>query len=77
MKIPKYIREHIEANNKLLAQADKHSEVVKEWYDKQLEKLNADSSEIHDEDFYEIKSNWRDNGDIDISAIQENLRMLE
>ena len=77
MKIPKYIREHIDANNKLLAQADKHSIVVIEWYNKQLEKLNADDSEIPDEEFYEIQSNWRANGDIDISAIKENLELLE
>lgn len=76
MKIPKYIREHVKANNKLLAQADKHAQIVSEWYDKQLEKLNADASEIPD-DFYEIQSNWRGNGDIDISAIKENLELLE
>jgi len=72
MEIPKYIKEHIEANNKLLAQADKHSMVVIEWYNRQLERLNADDSEIPDEEFYEIQSNWRANGDIDISAIKEN-----
>lgn len=77
MKIPKYIKEHIEANNKLLAQADKHSMIVIEWYNKQLEKLNADNSEIADEEFYEIQSNWRANGDIDILAINENLELLE
>ena len=77
MKIPKYIKEHIEANNKLLAQADKHATIVLKWYDKQLERLNAHVSEIPDEEFYEIQSNWRVNGDIDISAIKENLELLE
>jgi len=77
MEIPKYIKEHIEANNKLLAQTDKHSMVVIEWYNRQLEKLDADDSEIPDEEFYEIQSNWRANGDIDISAIKENLKLLE
>lgn len=77
MRIPKYIEDHIEANNKLLSQADKHSMIVIEWYNKQLEKLNADASEISDEDFYEIQSNWRANGDIDVLAIKDNLELLE
>lgn len=77
MKISKYIKKHIEANNKLLAQADKHSMIVIEWYNKQLDKLNADRSEIPDEEFYEIQSNWRNNGEIDISAIEENFKLLE
>lgn len=51
MKIPKYIKEHIETNNKLLSQADKHSQIVLEWYHRRLEQLNADDSEIPDEDF--------------------------
>ncbi len=77
MEIPKYIKDHIEANNKLLAQADKYSMVVIEWDNRQLEKLNADDSEVPDEEFCEIQSNWRANGDIDISAIKENLELLE
>ncbi len=77
MKIPGYIKQHIELNNRLLAQADNHSMIVLDWYNKQLEKLNADDSEIPDEEFYEIQSNWRSNGDIDISAIKENLELLE
>ena len=77
MKIPKYIKDHIEQNNRLLAQADKHSIIVLEWYNKQMKKLNADDSEIPDEEFYEIQSNWRSNGDIDISAIKENFELLE
>ena len=56
MKIPKYIKEHIETNNKLLSQADKHSQIVLEWYHRRLEQLNADDSEIPDEDFSEIKT---------------------
>lgn len=51
--------------------------IVLDWYNKQLEKLNTDDSEIPDEEFYEIQSNWRSNGDIDISAIKENLELLE
>lgn len=77
MKIPGYIKQHIELNNRLLAQADNHSMIVLDWYNKQLEKLNTDDSEILDEEFYEIQSNWRSNGDIDISAIKENLELLE
>ena len=77
MKIPGYIKQHIELNNRLLAQADNHSMIVLDWYNKQLEKLNTDDSEIPDEEFYEIQSNWRANGDIDISAIKENLELLE
>lgn len=77
MKIPKYIQEHIEKNNKLLAQADKHAMVVLRWYDSQLEKLNADESEICDEEFNEIQTNWGANGEIDLFAIKENLELLE
>lgn len=77
MKILKYIEEHIDANNKLLVQADKHSMIVLEWYRKQLEKLKVDDSEIPDEDFSEIKCNWYNNGEISISAIKENLELLE
>ena len=77
MKIPKYIKEHIETNNKLLSQADKHSQIVLEWYHRRLEQLNADDAEIPDEDFSEIKNNWLNNGEIDISAIETNLKMLE
>lgn len=77
MKIPGYIKQHIELNNRLLAQADNHSMIVLDWYNKQLEKLNTDDSEIPDKEFYEIQSNWRANGDIDISAIKENLELLE
>lgn len=77
MKIPKYIKEHIEINNKLLSQADKHSQIVLEWYHRRLEQLNADDSDIPDEDFSEIKNNWLDSGEINISAIETNLKMLE
>lgn len=77
MKIPRYIQTHIDVNNRLLAQADKHANIVLEWYNKQLEKLNADISKMSDEDFYDIQGNWRANGDIDASAIEENLSMLE
>lgn len=77
MKIPGYIKQHIELNNRLLAQADNHSMIVLDWYNKQLEKFYTDDSEIPDEEFYEIQSNWRSNGDIDISAIKENLELLE
>lgn len=75
MKIPKYIKEHIEANNKLLAQADKHAMTVLKWYDKQLERLNVHASEIPD-DLYEIQNNWQ-SGHIDMLAIKENLELLE
>ena len=77
MRIPKYIQEHIDANSRLLAQADKHAMVVMEWYDRQLERLNADESEIPDEEFAEVQTNWRNNGEIDLSAIRENLELLE
>lgn len=77
MKIPKYIEEHIQANNRLLERADKHATVVLEWYNKQLEILNADESELPDEEFSEIQTNWRSNGEIDMSAIKENLELLE
>ena len=39
IKIPKYIEAHIEANNRLLMQATKHSEIVLDWYSKQLKIL--------------------------------------
>lgn len=77
MKIPKYIQEHIDANNKLLAQADKHAMVVTKWYERQLERLNADESEIPVEEFAEVQINWRNNGEIDLSAIKENLELLK
>lgn len=77
MKIPKYIQDHIEKNNRLLAQADKHAMIVSEWYNSQLEKLHADESELSDEEFSEIQTNWRGNGEFDLSAIEENLEMLE
>lgn len=77
MNIPKYIQEHIEKNNKLLAQADKHAMIVLDWYNSYLEKLNANESEISDEEFSEIQTNWRANGEIDLSAIKENLELLE
>lgn len=77
MKIPKYIREHVKTNNKLLVQTDKYAQIVLEWYDKQLEKLNADAFQIPDEEFNEIQYNWMNNGNIDISAIKENLELLE
>ena len=77
MKIPNYIKKHIETNNKLLRNADKHAEIVIEWYNKQLEKLNADESEIPTEEFSEIQMNWIGNGEFDLFAIKENLELLE
>ena len=77
MKIPQYIRQHIESNNRLLAQADKHSEVVLEWYNKQLEKLNAEKSNIPDQEFSEIKENTLSNGEISLASIIENFKLLE
>lgn len=77
MKIPKYIQTHIETNNKLLIQAMKHSEIVLDWYNKQLGKLASGNSEIPDEEFSEIKENSLSNGEISLSAIRENLELLE
>ena len=77
VRIPKYISEHIEKNNKLLEQADKHSRVVIEWYEKQLNTMGAESSPIPDDDFSDIQNNWLDNGLIDESAIKLNLELLE
>ena len=77
MNVPQYIKRHIEANNKLLIQASKHDNIVLDWYKKQLEKMNADDLEIPDEEFSEVKNNWEPNGVIDLSAIMENLNMLE
>ena len=77
MDVPQYIKKHIEANNKLLIQASKHADIVLDWYNKQLEKMDADESEIPCEEFIEIKNNWESNGVIDLSAIVENLNMLE
>lgn len=77
MKIPKYIQEHIEANNKLLAKADKHAMIVLKWYNNQFDRLSADNPEVSDEDLSEIQTNWRGNGEFDLSAIKENLELLE
>lgn len=77
MKIPKYIRNHIEANNKLLQQADKHAQIVNAWYEKQLELLEADESSLPDEEFSEIQENWLGNGCIDCLAMEMNLELLE
>ena len=77
MKIPKYIVKHIEANNKLLLQANKHSDIVNNWYEKQLELLGADESDFSCEDFSEIQGNWDNNGYIDASAIEANLELLK
>ena len=77
MEIPKYIEKHIEANNKLLLKAVKHSEIVLDWYNKQLEKLKADNSEIPDEEFSEIKENSLSSGEISLAAIIETLELLE
>lgn len=77
MKIPAYIEKHIIANNQLLAQADKHAMIVRKWYEKQLDKLNAENSVLSAAEFSEIQTNWRANGDIDLSVIRENLELLE
>lgn len=77
MKIPKYIQAHIEANNKLLEQAHKHSEIVLDWYSKKMEKLDFGDSEISDDEFSEIQENIWSNGAISISAIRENIELLE
>ena len=77
MKIPKYIQTHIEANNRLLEQANKHSEIVMEWYSKKMMEMNSGKSEIPDEEFSEIKENIWSNGAISISAIRENFELLQ
>lgn len=77
MNIPAYIEKHVKANNHLLAKADKHALAVRKWYEKQLEKLNTKKSELPDDEFFEIQTNWRANGDIDLSAIRENLELVE
>ena len=77
MKIPKFIQEHIEKNNRLLAQANKHAVVVQDWYINQLKKLDADESELADEEFYDIQTNCMGNGEIFLTSIQENLKLLE
>lgn len=77
MKIPKYIKDHITSNNRLLSQADKHAMIVLDWYDKQLKRLNSNISDIPNEDFSYIKSNYLGNGMISISTIEENLEFLE
>lgn len=59
MKIPKYIQEHIDMNNQLLKQADQHAQVVLTWYHNQLDKLNADESDIPDEEFSDIQENFK------------------
>lgn len=74
--IPKYILEHIEKNNRLLVQAEKHSEIVNDWYEKQLKKLEAEESEIDEEEFAEIQNNWNGVGTIDSEAIKYNLELL-
>ena len=77
MKIPKYIQDHIEMNNKLLEQARKHSEIVLDWYSRKMEKLDFSDSGISDEEFSEIQENIWSNGAISISAIKENFKLLE
>lgn len=77
MKVPKYIQEHIEANNKLLLKASRHADIVMGWYEAQLEKLNSLECEIDDEEFFEVMTNWLGNGEIDIQSIKENLSLLE
>ena len=77
MKIPKYIQEHIDWNNKLLKKADQHAQVVLSWYHNQLDKFNADESDIRDEEFSDIQVNWYSNGFIALDAIDENLKLLE
>lgn len=77
MKISKYIQAHIETNNRLLAQATKHSEIVLDWYREQLKKLDEANSAIPYEEFSEIKENSLSNGEISIVAIKENLELLE
>ena len=68
IKIPKYIEAHIEANNRLLMQAalpmqaTKHSEIVLDWYSKQLKILERSDSEISDEEFSEIMENYFSKG---------------
>ena len=63
-KIPEYIKKHIEQNNKLLQQAEKHTNIVMEWYDKQCEKLN-----------YYTDEEIEDMGYIDIEQIKRNLNI--
>lgn len=77
MRIPKYIQEHIEMNNKLLMQADRHAKIVKSWYENQLDKLKADDSDIPDEEFSDIQENWYANALIILAAVEENLNLLE
>lgn len=76
MKIPAYIEKHILANNQLLARADKHAMIVRKWYEKQLDKMNEKNSEVSVAEFSEIQTNWRANGDIDLSVLRENLELL-
>ena len=77
IKIPKYIEAHIEANNRLLMQATKHSEIVLDWYSKQLKILERSDSGISDEEFSEIMDNYFSNGMISLIAIKENFELLE
>ena len=69
IKIPKYIEAHIEANNRLLMQATKHSEIVLDWYSEQLKILERSDSEIME--------NYFSNGMISLMAIKENFELLE
>lgn len=77
MKIPKYIKDHIEANNRLLAEADKHDAIVVDWYTKQLKRLNINISDVPEEYLSSIKTNALENGVIHLSAIMNNLELLE
>ncbi len=54
-KIPNNIIKKIERHNALVERAAKLEDEIDEWYKKQYEKYNGDSSDISDEEFADIK----------------------